>query len=1097
VEATRIEARGNPICAGPALGVFSGLFNHRTLPHFHFVLQILRPRSPWWLTPKHARWLKRVGLALGVYAIVGFLILPAIIKWQLRKQLPALTHRAARVDAVRVNPFALSLTIRDLALTEPDGSTFASFSNLYVNFEAAASLLNRAWTFKEIRLASPYGYFAVLTNGQFNFANLLTNAPAMNAPPSPKKPLPTVLVKSLVITTGVVAVADFYRAAPFETKFVPINVRLTNFTTRLRTGTPYSFSASTSEGEFFNWAGSLTAVPPASAGRFELGEIDLKKYSTYLNEFVQFDVGAGKVTVGAAYSFALGTNGFDLVLTNGTMLLTNLQVFAPSAAGEPASNLVSIPSLVAVGAHANLLAHSAALESVESFGGSISARRFRNGTLELLALATPPTNRAPSILNPPATATNAVPAATSAPWSIRVQNVAAKDYTVHVVDEQTPTVAHLAADQLALTVTGFLNASNAPVAVNFSARVNGGGTAKLDARGTLFPMALETDLDVQGVELRPFQPYVEQQRVKLAFTSGNVSTKGRASLTVADTNPPSGQFSGDVILKDVAVIDQIVFQDFARWKQVAVRGIDFVLAPMSVKVKELACDDLVTSIVVDTNKQLTALAALPPKTNATASVAAVAPPQPSTNAASSVLPFPLQLDLLALTNASIRFADLSIEPHCRFAVEQFSGTIQGLSSTPGAMADVDISGRVNESAPFAVTGKINPLAADLFVDLVISNRNTELTAFTPYMEKFAGYPLQKGKLSVALKYAVHQGALEARNIVLIDQLTLGQRNNNPDATKLPVKLGVALLKDRNGRIELDVPVKGRLDDPKFRVGPIIWQVVMNLLTKAATSPFALLGALVGGGEELSFIEFAPGQSAIQETEAPKIEKLGRALYDRPALSLEMTGSTDDSLDHAALAWVKLERELKALRMAELAGKNNAPASAEEIRFEPREYARTLKAHYKQRFNRSRPLPQDSNAETNSAAAAIIGPGRSTIRPDVRKGAEMLSARDNLRPITKMTNAVAASVDVHVATRPATLPKLDADDETLAQMERELFSRIEIDETDLRELMQQRAQSVQRALLQTQKVEGERLFILAPKAPGAASKGQSRVNLSLN
>src|SRR6185369_5536463 len=121
----------------------------------------------------------------------------------------------------------------------------------------------------------------------------------------------------------------------------------------------------------------------------------------------------------------------------------------------------------------------------------------------------------------------------------------------------------------------------------------------------------------------------------------------------------------------------------------------------------------------------------------------------------------------------------------------------------------------------------------------------------------------------------------------------------PDATKLPVKLGVALLKDRNGRIEFDVPVTGRLDDPKFAVGPIIWHVVENLLLKAATSPFSLLGALVGGGgEELSFIEFAPGQSSVSDTETAKIEKLGKALYERPALNLEISGSADDSRDRA-------------------------------------------------------------------------------------------------------------------------------------------------------------------------------------------------------
>jgi hypothetical protein len=1034
-------------------------------------------------------------IALAIYTVFGFLILPAIIKWQLRKQLPKFTHREARVDTVRVNPYALSLGIRGLALTEPDGSTFASFSNLYVNFEAGASLLNWMWTFGEVQVGTPYGYVAILTNGQFNFANLLTNAPATDATPAPATPLPSVLVKALAITNGTFAVADFYRDAPFQTKFTPIDVRLTNFTTRPRTGSPYAFTASTGEGEYFNWSGSVHAIPPASSGKFELGGIDLKKYGTYVREFTQLDVRDGKLTVGATYAFALDTNGLELTVTNAGVLLTNLLVFAPGAAADNSNALVSIPSVLVRGAEADLSKRTAKVTAVETVGGSIFARRFSDGTLELLQLAAPPTNRAPSILHPPVTTTNApvVPSTPAALWSVLVESIAVNDYAVRVNDEQPPRPASLAVDQIAVMVKGLSLASNAPITVEFAARVNGTGTVKSSVQGTVLPVALETDVDVNGIELRPFQPYVEQQRVKVAFNSGRVSTKGHASLALRGTNLPAAKFSGDVVLDDVAVVDQIVFQDFVRWKQVAVRGIDFTLDPMSVKVGELSCDELITSVVLDTNHQLTALAVLPtePKTNAINAATSGPAPKPAV-ASGELLPFPVQLDVLALTNASIRFADLSIEPNCRFAVQQFSGTVRGLSSALNSVATVDISGRINESAPFSITGKVNPLVRDLLVDLVISNRNMDLTAFTPYMEKFGGYPLAKGKVSVSLQYSVNQQALEAQNVISVDQLTLGQKNANPDATKLPVKLGVALLKDREGRIALDVPVKGRLDDPKFSVVPIVWQVVMNLLVKAAASPFSLLGALVGGGEELSYIEFAPGQSTLSEVEAVKIDKLGKALYERPALNLEISGAADDSLDRAALAWLKLERELKTARLAELAGKSDAPGTVEAVRLEQREYERLLKANYKKIFKRDRPLPQ---LETNAVTGQAITPV-ATVRNEPRKGAEAQISRAIVKPVAKDTNVVVA-IDPRAATRPATLPALDADDVALTQMEAELCAQMSVTPDDVLELKQARAQSVQRALLKTEKVTADRLFILAPLPADAASKGQSRVNLSLN
>jgi hypothetical protein len=612
----------------------------------------------------------------------------------------------------------------------------------------------------------------------------------------------------------------------------------------------------------------------------------------------------------------------------------------------------------------------------------------------------------------------------------------------------------------------------------------------VDAAVTAFPpLQADAVVDVRELALAPFQPYVGEQ-VKLAITSGRLETKGRVSLLLEGTNAPRAKFIGDVRVSDLASADQIVFHDFVKWKELALKGIDASINPLVLKLEELSCEQLNTSVVLDSNRQPTFLAILPASTNAGTNVIAANAPA-ATNA-----PLNVQVGLVTFTNAALQLADFSVQPPCQFAVKNFSGTVKNISAEPGRVADVDISGSVDEGAPFAIRGRVAPLAPDTLAAMTISAKGTELTAFTPYMERYGGYPLTKGKLTVDLKYNVKEKALKAENSVFIDQLTLGQRNESPDATKLPVKLGVALLKDRNGRIELNVPLDGRLDDPKFSVGPVVLKVVMNLLAKAATSPFALLGALVGGGEELSFIEFAPGQSVITESEAPKIDKLGRALYERPALNLEITGDTDEAFDRAALAWLKLERELKTARMAELAGKSDAPASVEQLQFEPREYTRTLRAYYKQTFNRSRPLPPPvTNVVTDSTSVNATKP--TALRTEARKGAELLMSRDATKATGKPTNAVVIANDPRLSTRPRTLPVLEADDEVLAQMETELFDRAEIGANELRELEQQRARSVQGALLKTEKVAGERLFLLAPKAKEAASKGQTRAILSLN
>ena len=178
---------------------------------------------------------------------------------------------------------------------------------------------------------------------------------------------------------------------------------------------------------------------------------------------------------------------------------------------------------------------------------------------------------------------------------------------------------------------------------------------------------------------------------------------------------------------------------------------------------------------------------------------------------------------------------------------------------------------------------------------------------------------------MGLHYDINQKQLKAENKFLIDHFTLGPRNDSTNATHLPVKLAVALLKDRNGQINLDIPLSGQTDDPKFTIAPLVFKVIVNLIEKAATSPFSLLGALVGGGEELSFVEFEPGRADIPDAEAQKLEKLVKALYERPALNLEIAGSFDREKDRAALAHVKLEQQLKVLRLKELADAGQAGA----------------------------------------------------------------------------------------------------------------------------------------------------------------------------
>jgi hypothetical protein len=311
---------------------------------------------------------------------------------------------------------------------------------------------------------------------------------------------------------------------------------------------------------------------------------------------------------------------------------------------------------------------------------------------------------------------------------------------------------------------------------------------------------------------------------------------------------------------------------------------------------------------------------------------------------------------MVVQGGKIDFLDRSIKPNFSANFSEMGGRISGLSSIGEKPAEVELRGKYNNHMPAEITGEIHPLREDLFVNLKASFKDMDLSSVSPYSGRYVGYTIQKGKLSFDLKYLIVKGKLESENKVFIDQLTLGDQVDSPKATKLPVGLAIALLKDRKGQINLDIPVTGSLDDPQFRLGQLIIQVIVNLITKAVTAPFALMGSLFGGGEELSYLEFEYGQSAVSEANLKKIGTLIKALYERPALKLDIAGYVDLEKDREGLKKVLIERKVKARKLNDMVKQNLAVASVDDVRIEPQEYEKYLTQAY-----RAEPFPKPRTA----------------------------------------------------------------------------------------------------------------------------------------
>jgi hypothetical protein len=496
-------------------------------------------------------------------------------------------------------------------------------------------------------------------------------------------------------------------------------------------------------------------------------------------------------------------------------------------------------------------------------------------------------------------------------------------------------------------------------------RTGKGGSVRLRGDVRPQPLALTGRVDIQSLDLSGLQPYLEPH-LNLALASGKVSAAGELKLDGnAQQAVTAARWKGRAALAELRTLDKLNDAELVRFRRLGLEEMDVQWkpdAPLVADLGRVALEDFYGRVIInadgrvnlrdivkrgDEDRSLTTPTAAPEALPAAGAPAAAAS---APEAAASAAPGPqLRWAGIKLAGGTVDFTDNFIRPNYSAKLTDIDGAIAALAWNDPQPASIKISGRVDGSAPLEIDGTIHPLGARLATDITATARGVDITRLTAYSARYAGYGIEKGTLSVKVRYRIVDGKLEAENNVFLDQLTFGERVDSPDALKLPILLAVSLLKDRNGVIDINLPISGSLDDPKFSVGAIIVKVIVNLITKAITAPFSLLAsAFGGGGEELGYVEFEPGSTALTEASTKRLDTLAKALLDRPALKLEATGRADAVLDEAALRRAHLDR---LMRQAKAKSSGDLPDS---VKIEPAERTRWLEAAYKAADLKSKP-----------------------------------------------------------------------------------------------------------------------------------------------
>jgi hypothetical protein len=542
-------------------------------------------------------------------------------------------------------------------------------------------------------------------------------------------------------------------------------------------------------------------------------------------------------------------------------------------------------------------------------------------------------------------------------WQLTIGKVDLQRCTIDVEDRVPATPVALRFTDLDVRAENYSNGRDKRGTLDLRTRVGSGGRLAANGPFGTNPVAATLRIDAQGIALPPLQPYFDP-RINATVTAGTASAKGTLGFAVADAGDVRASFAGDLGIADFASLDKPTSSDLLKWKTLALTGVDTTSTPWKLGIGAVALDDFFARVIVYADGTLNLTQLLLPDVAAAgggaggpSSTAPGSPPGAVPGAAvKTALPvegggLPVVIGRITMTKGSVQYSDFFIKPNYSANLTDVAGRVSAMSAQqPG---EVEIAAHVEHTAPVEIRGRVNPFAAELDLDLTGKASDIELPPLSPYAAKYAGYRIDKGKFSFDVHYKVENRRLAAENKLVLDQLTFGERVDSPTATKLPVQLAVALLKDRRGIIDIQLPIAGSLDDPDFSVGGLIVRVIVNLLTKVVTAPFALIGAVFGGGgEQYAFVEFAAGRAEITPAAASKIGTLGKALADRPQLKLEITGRADPATDADGLRAAHLQRLVIAQKRKALAAAGSEAAAPDALVVEPAEYPRYLEAAYK-------------------------------------------------------------------------------------------------------------------------------------------------------
>jgi len=775
---------------------------------------------------------------------------------------------------------------------------------------------------------------------------------AETPPPAQPKSAMDVSLQDFELANSSVKLTDDRNPTPNAVALDDIHVGMQNFHLNGQTPAPFDFGATLASGGTIAIKGGLDLAQSQATSDLTIDQLDLPGLQGFAQPAFAGNVASGKLNLHADLMAHFAGAPFNVHVEPANVSIDNLKIDDPKH-----ETPVQWKTFAVTLGQFDLASHQAIVNEVRADGMTVFVRRGQRGDLSLASLvrSSPPekkTHRVKATKKPTAPAKSEA-AARSPGWTYKVASIALDNTSARVIDESTPRRADLKVAPLSIHIKDVSENLAKPIALDIAGTLNNKGSFNVTGTAVPLPLKAELKISTDHLNLAPFDPYAAS-KLNTTLTSAALTMKGALGL---DNSHKDFRVSyrGDIGLGEVMVLDKLTGDPFLQWTRLNLGRIHVKIgqgAPYA-HIGAVAMDDFYARVILRKDgslnlKDIVAKEKAPPTSLTRSEQPPGAVAEPTSNepaAAPASPPADIEVGSITLGDGHFNYSDNFVQPNYSADLTQISGKVGKFGSSTTEPAEVKLDGLVNGTSPIDISGAMNPLAPKASLDITAKADGIELTGLTPYSNTYAGYPIVKGTLTLNVHYLLKDENLTAENHIFLDQLTFGDPLPGAKASKIPLRLAIALLKDSKGQIDLNIPVSGSLSDPKFSVGDVILGALKNIIIKAATAPFNLIASALPnfhGGEQASYVEFAPGFATLTPEARKSLDTFASAMQQRPALRLSIAGRVDPSVDHDGLREAVLLDRMKAEKMKD----KGAHGDVDSIELTPSESAKYLARVYK-------------------------------------------------------------------------------------------------------------------------------------------------------